>query len=366
MKTFLICLVPVVFTQTVVSSAGADPITMTVLYDNYVNLEGTTADWGFSCIIEGTERTILFDTGYRGNTLLQNAEVLGIDIAGIDDIVLSHNHLDHTGGLDAVLGINPHVPVYFGQSFPSNYDSDISNAGAVPIRVDESIELCNHILSTGELVGPIREQSLILETDEGLVVITGCSHPGIINILQVVHELMEQDIYLVFGGFHLMDHSDAQVQQIIDDMKSMGVQKVGPTHCTGDRAIELFRAGYGDDCLDIGVGKIIQVTMDEVNVQDGDSRLVPELLLGPGTPNPFDSETVIPFRIPMEDHVSLSVFDLGGEYVAPLWDGIVTAGFHSARWDGTDFHGEDVASGTYIVTAQVGTHHMTTPLILLR
>jgi len=366
MKDCVFFLVFVVFAQTVVSSAGADQIIMTVLYDNYVNLEGTTADWGFSCFIEGTERTILFDTGCRGNTLLQNAEVLEVDLAEIDDIVLSHDHLDHTGGLDAVLGINPHVTVYFGQSFPSNYDDDISNAGAVPVRVNESIELCNHVHSTGELVGPIREQSLILETDDGLVVITGCSHPGIINILQVVRELMEQDIYLVFGGFHLLDHSDAQVQQIIDDMKGMGVQKVGPTHCTGDRAIDLFHAAYGDDCLDMGVGKIVQVTMDAVQVQDGDSRIVPELLLGPGTPNPFKSETIIPFRIPMEDHVSLSVFDLGGEYVASLWDGLVRAGYHSARWDGTDCRGEDVASGAYIVTAQVGTLSRSTPLILLR
>jgi hypothetical protein len=100
------------------------------------------------------------------------------------------------------------------------------------------------------------EQSMVLDTPKGLVVITGCAHPGIVNIIQKAKQMLDKDIYFVFGGFHLLNDSDSQVMSKIGQFKSLGVRKVGASHCTGDRAIELFRQEYGKDFVPIGVGKL--------------------------------------------------------------------------------------------------------------
>ncbi len=235
-------------------------ITITILYDNYVFKEGTKSDWGFSCLVEGFEKTILFDTGTRGDILFQNIDILHVDIDCIDLVALSHNHRDHTGGLSAVLEQKQDIPVYFPISFPEYFSQEVRNQQATPISVDEPAKICDCVYSTGEVEGPVNEQSLILDTKEGLVVITGCSHPGIVTILKRAKEILDKPIYLVFGGFHLMNHSDAQVREIIQEFKLLGVQKCGATHCTGDRAIELFQESFDENYIPMGVGKVLQVS----------------------------------------------------------------------------------------------------------
>ena len=101
----------------------------------------------------------------------------------------------------------------------------------------------------------IKEQSLIIETSKGLVVVCGCSHQGISNILTRTKELSGQDIYLVFGGFHLLRHTEDEVNQIIDDFRTAGVEFCGATHCTGKNAIEQFSEAYGDHFVAMGSGK---------------------------------------------------------------------------------------------------------------
>ena len=176
-------------------------ISMTIVYDNYVYQENTKGDWGFSCFIKGTKKTILFDTGRIESLLLENIDSLGIDVSRVDLIVISHNHGDHTGGINSILGRKTGIPVYFGDSFPSDFSENISNKGATPVRVKEPIEICEHVFSTGELPGRANEQSLVIDTEKGLVIITGCSHPGIINILKRSQEILDKKIFLVFGGF---------------------------------------------------------------------------------------------------------------------------------------------------------------------
>ncbi len=100
------------------------------------------------------------------------------------------------------------------------------------------------------------EQFLVLETPKGLVVITGCAHPGIVQIVQKAKEMLEKDVYFVIGGFHLLNDSDSQVRSKIGQFRSMGVQKVGASHCTGDRAIALFEQEYGNDFVPSGVGQL--------------------------------------------------------------------------------------------------------------
>ena len=245
-----------------------EQISMTIVYDNYVFKEGTTSDWGFACFIQGTEKNILFDTGTQGDILLANIDRLGIETDSLDMIFLSHNHDDHTGGLNSILGRKSDVPVYFGASFPATFSQHIANKGATPIRVDEPIEICEHVFSTGELQGPVNEQSLILDTEKGLVIITGCSHPGIINILKRAKEILNKNIYLVFGGFHLLNHTDAMVNEIIREFKQLGVENCGATHCTGDRAIALFQKAYGENYIPMGVGQVLQVTLNTTKVKE--------------------------------------------------------------------------------------------------
>ena len=244
--------------SSIVYAREDDKITMTIVYDNYISQENTTSDWGFSCFIKGMNKTILFDTGRNGLTLLSNINSLGIDVSDLDLIVISHNHNDHTGGLNSVLKIKSGIPVYFGYSFPSSFEENVSNRGAIPVRVNEPIEICKHVFSTGEIQGPVNEQSLIIDTEKGLVIITGCSHPGIIEILKRAKKILNKNIYLVFGGFHLLNHTEKQIKKVIQEFKALGVEKCGATHCTGEKAIGLFKEAYGKNYVYMGVGKILQ------------------------------------------------------------------------------------------------------------
>jgi len=235
------------------------PIRITVLYDNYLSADGLQTDWGFSCLIEGTEKTILFDTGTKGNILLSNCQKLDVDLSKVEQVFISHNHGDHTGGLQAFLEINDSVAIYIPGSCSSELAGKIKKKQAKAVPVSTPLTLCKGIVSTGEMGDQIKEHSLILNTSKGLVIITGCSHQGIINILQKAKDLSDKEIYLVFGGFHLLRKPDREVQEIINRFKELGVKYVGASHCTGDKVIESFKKEYGDDYIQMGVGKIIEV-----------------------------------------------------------------------------------------------------------
>lgn len=233
-----------------------EQVKITILYDNYVFKEGTKAEWGFSCLIEGTEKIILFDTGGDEKILMGNMEKLNIDPREVDLIVISHDHWDHTGGLFSVLKLNP-APVYLHSSFSEILKKKIENTGSTIIEAKEPTKICKDVFSTGELDGPVHEQSLIVKTNKGHVLITGCSHPGIVKIVKKAKELTGEDIYLVFGGFHLMKQSEQEILTIIDKFKSLGVQKCGATHCTGDKQIEVFKTAYGKDYVEMGTGRVL-------------------------------------------------------------------------------------------------------------
>ena len=232
-------------------------VRVTILYDNYVHTDGTKADWGFACLVEGTEKTILFDTGTKPDILWHNIETLGVDISEVDQIVLSHIHGDHTGGLSSVLDKHHDVSVYMPASFPEEFVSRIEDAGSEAIRVSDPVKICEGVHLTGEIKGPVNEISLIIDTDMGLVVISGCAHPGIARIVSRSKEILEKDVYFVLGGFHLLEKTDIEVKKIIQEFGEAGVIKCGATHCTGDQAIAVFKEFYGDDYVIMGVGKVI-------------------------------------------------------------------------------------------------------------
>lgn len=257
MKRIFLFSVLLLTVTAVFCGGGKKEITATVLFDNYLYKEGLKTDWGFACLIEGMEKTILLDTGWHGDTLLYNIDELNVDAQSVDIIVLSHYHNDHVGGLMTFLDRNSNVSVYMAVSFPDSFKKQVEETGAEVIPVDKPVEICKGVYSTGEMGDKIKEQGIILDTPEGAVVITGCAHPGISGMVKRSKEVIKKNIYLVFGGFHLSQHPEEAVAEIIGDFKNMGVENAGPTHCTGRRAIEMFKESYGDNFIKIGAGRVL-------------------------------------------------------------------------------------------------------------
>ena len=251
-----------------ISKGQKSAVKFTILYDNYVFQKGTKSDWGFSCLIEGTEKTILFDTGTKSEILFHNINHLKVDLNKVEQVVISHNHGDHTGGLAAVLDKKHDVQVYLPMSFPYDFVRRVKAKKSKVISVDEPVKICRHVYLTGEMGELIKEQSLIINTSRGLVIVTGCSHQGIVNILKRAKDLFDKQIYLVFGGFHLLDKSDKELKKIIRNFKEMGVLKVGATHCTGDRAIELFKEAFQENYVPMGTGRILEISDQNIRMKE--------------------------------------------------------------------------------------------------
>jgi len=232
---------------------------MTVVFDNKPYNRNLETSWGFSCLIQGKEKSILFDTGANGQILLSNLNKLGIQSDKIDLVVLSHNHKDHTGGLEAILEQNPKIEVWMPHFFPSEFKTKIKKRGAQVKEVDRHEQICDGVFTTGVVNGWIKEQSLILETNKGLIVMTGCAHPRIVKILTLTKYLFHKNIFLVLGGFHLAGFDKQEIKEIIARFRELGVTQVGPAHCSGDEARELFAQEYKNDFITIGVGKKIKI-----------------------------------------------------------------------------------------------------------
>jgi 7,8-dihydropterin-6-yl-methyl-4-(beta-D-ribofuranosyl)aminobenzene 5'-phosphate synthase len=234
-------------------------LTITIVYDNNAYDPRLKTAWGFSCLLEYRGQMILFDTGGDSPTLLANMDALGIDPSGIEVVVLSHIHGDHTGGLSGLLPMaGDGLIVFVPQSFPARF-KDAVRIRAQLVEVFEPREIGEEVYTTGEMGTGIIEQSLAVRTDEGLVVVTGCAHPGIVEIVRKAMALSGGEVYLVLGGFHLGGKSQREIEGIISEFRRLGVRKVAPCHCTGEQAIRMFRQEYGEDFFQAGAGKVIRV-----------------------------------------------------------------------------------------------------------
>lgn len=245
-------------------------MTFAVVYNNIAHNRNFKTSWGNACLIKRAEETILFDTGGDGSILLSNLEELKIEPSEIDVVVLSHIHGDHTGGLWEFLKQNSKVRVYFPHSFPQSFQDRVRSYGAEAISVSKSTEVSKSVYpvteqssygvySTGEMGTSIKEQSLIVKTEKGLAILTGCAHPGIVKIVEESQKLLNERTFLILGGFHLMGYSKKEIQGIIEKLRQLGVEKIAPNHCTGERATEMFRKEWGKDFIDAGCGAIIKV-----------------------------------------------------------------------------------------------------------
>lgn len=236
---------------------GAPSYRLTIVFNNIPCATNLRTGWGFACLIEGFQQTLLFDTGSDGNILLSNMKGMGIDPRTVSAVVLSHIHADHCGGLEKFLQLNPEVTVYLPESFPVSFRQAIQDCGALVKTVGEPAQLFALVHSTGEMGEWIKEQSLILETPKGLVIITGCAHPGVVQVVEKAKDLLKKDIYMVVGGFHLVGTSATRIHEIIQKLKGLGVEKVAPSHCTGEEAISLFKKSWGKDFVEGGCGAVI-------------------------------------------------------------------------------------------------------------
>jgi len=230
-------------------------VRIAVVYDNKSLSPDLSPAWGFSCLIG---EDLLFDTGGDSHVLLSNMGKMGIDVERIRSVVLSHAHGDHTGGLGGLLAVNRNLTVYLPRSFASGFKAEVE-ARARVVQVHEPMEITEGIYTTGEMGRSVLEQSLVLVTRRGLVVITGCAHPGIVSIVEKAREIASGEVYLAMGGFHLGGVSEAAMGGIVEDFERLGVQKVGPCHCSGDLACSAFERAYGENFISVGVGRRLEI-----------------------------------------------------------------------------------------------------------
>ncbi|HSQ26891.1 MAG TPA: MBL fold metallo-hydrolase [Anaerolineales bacterium] len=234
------------------------PVKITILYDNMKYDLALTTAWGYSALIEYKGETTLFDTGGDGATLLKNMQILGTDPTKIERVVLSHNHSDHTGGVMALLELGIRPTIYMLPSFPDDFKQRFSQYTTI-IEVVSGQSITTGLMTTGEMPRNVPEQALVIETDSGVVVITGCAHPGIVEIVEQVREVFDDPVLLVMGGFHLRSKSRSEIELILRDFRRLGVEQVAPSHCTGDTAIAMFAREYGENFIQAGAGKVIQL-----------------------------------------------------------------------------------------------------------
>jgi 7,8-dihydropterin-6-yl-methyl-4-(beta-D-ribofuranosyl)aminobenzene 5'-phosphate synthase len=229
-------------------------IVLRIVYDNNPHQDGLETAWGFGCVITGCEKIILFDTGGEGDILLRNMDKCGIDPRAIDTIVLSHIHGDHVGGLDEFLAVNPKVHVYLPKVFPGEFKAQVRRTAEKVTETDVPVEICAGVCTTGVLLEPIPEQGISIDTPGGILVITGCAHPGIVEITEAAHAHTKKPVRLVLGGFHLVRASESRLDHVIAGLRKLDVQQVAPCHCSGDNARAAMKKAFGDRCLEVGVG----------------------------------------------------------------------------------------------------------------
>jgi 7,8-dihydropterin-6-yl-methyl-4-(beta-D-ribofuranosyl)aminobenzene 5'-phosphate synthase len=219
------------------------PVAVTIVYDNRALFSSLRSGWGFACLVEVDGTVVLFDTGDSGVALMSNLRTLGVDPGKIDIVVLSHIHGDHIGGLDALLESNDQVVVYVPISFPASYKESVQRRAQV-VEVSGWGKITEQIYTTGEMGDSIPEQ--------GLVVISGCAHPGIVAMTARASDFGK--VRLVMGGFHLFSKNRNEIQLIVSQLHDLGVETVAPCHCTGDLAIHIFEETYGPDVVRAGAG----------------------------------------------------------------------------------------------------------------
>jgi len=272
----------------------APPARVTILYDAFGDRAGLERDWGFAALIEYGGRRILFDTGNNGDVFARNVRALKIDLRRLDFVVISHRHGDHTGGLTYLLSLNPGVRIYapyerfglFGGPVPTTIirpDTSLPArmryfGGTVPTELSSStvwprahfvlVDTLTEIAPGVALVSTVsrtpgtlelHELSLVLRTPEGLVVIVGCSHPGIETILEASRAYGDH-VHELFGGLHLVATPDSEIEHIASALRDhWRLDLIAPGHCTGEPAFDALARAFGRRYVYAGLGSVIEL-----------------------------------------------------------------------------------------------------------
>jgi 7,8-dihydropterin-6-yl-methyl-4-(beta-D-ribofuranosyl)aminobenzene 5'-phosphate synthase len=273
------------------ASADSTKAQITVLYDAFGKASAMQKDWGYAALVEYGGKRILFDTGNNPDILAQNARAKGVDLAKLDFVVMSHRHGDHMGGMAHLLSVNPKVKIYapkegfgvYGGDLPSTfYRKDASLPpeqryydGAPPETmrfgtawpgadfqlIDRTTQIAPgiHLISlVSDKPGTLelRELSIALDTPDGMVIVVGCSHPGIDKIVEAAAKINPR-INLVAGGFHLVVAKDDEIDKIATALRdTYKVGSVAPGHCTGEPTFAALRKAFGDRYLYAGLGTV--------------------------------------------------------------------------------------------------------------
>ena len=233
-----------------------------ILFDSVSSDDRFMTSWGVSYLIDDK---ILFDTGGKPDLLFRNMMNMEADISDIEAIVISHDHWDHTGGLWDILRNRRETKVYSCSHFSQTFKDRVNVLQGKIIETEKINEIAENIFVTGEIFGIYNgeympEQALIIKTENGISIITGCAHPGILEILKRVKEKFPQEkLYFVFGGFHLKDSNTREIEGIVERFRNMGVEKVGPSHCSGKEAEEIFKERYGKNFVPIKIGQTLRI-----------------------------------------------------------------------------------------------------------
>jgi 7,8-dihydropterin-6-yl-methyl-4-(beta-D-ribofuranosyl)aminobenzene 5'-phosphate synthase len=294
-KTVVSLFVLLTFLMMGAASAQESPARVTILYDAFGKPSTLKRGWGYSALVEYGGKRVLFDTGSDKDDFAHNAKTLGVDLTRLDFVVLSHRHGDHTSGLNYVLSVNPGVKIYTpaegaafgtptgprllkliqrkvdsvpedlryfgGGSPPTGLAAGTPWPGAHFSQIREPTEVLPGFFlfsNQSDVTGTkeMNEISMAIRTPQGLVVIVGCSHPGIEKILEAASKI-DSRIYSVFGGFHLVDISDAEVTRMASSFRDRWkIERMAPGHCTGQFAFSEFIRVYGSKFDHAGLGSV--------------------------------------------------------------------------------------------------------------
>ena len=266
----------------------------TIIYDAFGNSKNLQKDWGFAVLIEYSGKRILFDTGNDSEIFAANAKALDVDLKHLDFVVISHRHGDHTSGLSYLLKVNPKVKIYapaelfgvFGSTIPKGFyktvDSlpesmryfDGATSEAIPtgspwpeanfVFVDTKVEAAPGIfiiptVSDVKRTLELRELSLAIESPHGLVVVVGCSHPGVETILAAASG-ENSHVFMLLGGLHLVKTPDAEIERLATALHDKWkIDRIAPGHCTGEPAFAKLKQVFGPSYLYAGLGSQVDI-----------------------------------------------------------------------------------------------------------
>lgn len=299
--------------STPVAISGEPNGKITILYDAFGTDPTMTKDWGFSALVEIAGKRILFDTGDNAAIFETNVKAKGVDLTTLDFVVLSHRHSDHMAGLSHVLSVNPTVKIYapkegfgiFGSSLPSAFyrkdealPEEMRYYGGKPPQVmqfgaawpnaqfqliDQTTEIApgiTLIAMISDLPGTreLKELSLAVNTPDGLLLIVGCSHPGIERIVEAAAAINPK-IHLIAGGFHLVVATDDAIEKIVSALKDkFKVENIAPGHCTGEPSFAALKKAFGTRYIYAGLGTSLVLGPD-IDVRRGEGPAFDDLAL---------------------------------------------------------------------------------------